>query len=378
MSPCQIQDAYRLPSQVAGTGRTVAIVDAYDNPNAESDLAIYRTQYGLPACTTANGCFKKLNQTGAASSYPTGDPGWGIEISLDLDAVSAACPLCHITLVEANSSSTLDLDVAEDTAAAQSPTSISNSWGAGEFAGENTLDGHFTHPGIPITVSTGDGGYGTAWPAASPTVTAVGGTELTQDSSTRGWSETVWSGAGSGCSTQEAKPIWQTDSGCPSNRTIADVSALAGSPGLAIYDTYGTGGTWLDYGGTSLAAPLVGAVYALAYPDYTSAVTYTHAASLFDITSGSTGSCGGQLPVHRRHRLRRPDRARDPVRHVGVRLRAVHQHLPGTRLRGPGRRRAQVHGDPDAGVSHRGTRARPLLRLQDRLSCGPADAGERT
>ncbi len=293
LSPCQIQDAYRLPSQVAGAGRTVAIVDAYDNPNAESDLAVYRTQYGLPACTTANGCFKKLNQTGVASSYPTGDPGWGIEISLDLDAVSAACPLCHITLVEANSSSTLDLDVAEDTAAAQNPTSISNSWGAGEFAGEHTLDGHFTHAGIPITVSTGDGGFGTAWPAASPTVTAVGGTELVQDSSTRGWSETVWSGAGSGCSSQEAKPAWQTDSGCPSNRTIADVSALAGSPGLAIYDTYGTGGTWLDYGGTSLAAPLVGAVYALAYPDYTSAVTYTHAASLFDITSGSTGSCGG-------------------------------------------------------------------------------------
>jgi outer membrane protein assembly factor BamB len=295
LSPCQIQDAYRLPSQVAGTGRTVAIVDAYDNPNAETDLAIYRTQYGLPACTTANGCFKKLNQSGVASSYPTGNPGWGIEISLDLDAVSAACPLCHITLVEANSASTLDLDAAEDTAAAQSPTSISNSWGAGEFVGENTLDGHFTHPGIPITVSTGDSGYGAAWPAASPNVTAVGGTQLVQDTSTRGWSETVWSGAGSGCSTQEAKPTWQTDSGCPSNRTIADVSALAGSPGLAIYDSYSTGGPsdWLDYGGTSLAAPLVGAVYALAYPDYTSAVTYTHAASLFDITSGSTGSCGG-------------------------------------------------------------------------------------
>jgi len=291
LSPCQIQDAYRLPSQVAGTGRTVALVDAYDNPNAEADLAAYRTQYGLPACTTANGCFKKLNQTGVAGSYPTGDSGWGIEISLDLDAVSAACPLCHITLVEANSASGADLITAEDTAAAQSPTAISNSWGGGEFAGEHSYDSHFTHAGIATTASTGDSGYGPQWPAAVPTLTAVGGTNLTADSSARGWNETLWSGAGSGCSTQEPKPAWQLDSGC-ANRTIADVSALAGSPGLAIYDTYGASG-WLDYGGTSLASPLVASVYALAYPDYSLSTTYTHAASLFDITSGSNGSCGG-------------------------------------------------------------------------------------
>ena len=294
MSPCQIQDAYRLPSQVAGTGRTVAIVDAYDNPNAESDLAVYRTQYGLPACTTANGCFKKLNQTGAASSYPTGDPGWGIEISLDLDAVSAACPLCHITLVEANSSSTLDLDVAEDTAAAQSPTSISNSWGGGRVRRREHPRRPLHPPRDPdhgvhrrrrlrhrLAGRLADGHGGGRYRAHA----GLQHPRLERDGLVRSRERLL--------DARRRSPSGRPTRGCPSNRTIADVSALAGSPGLAIYDTYGTGGTWLDYGGTSLAAPLVGAVYALAYPDYTSAVTYTHAASLFDITSGSTGSCGG-------------------------------------------------------------------------------------
>jgi subtilase family serine protease len=291
MSPCQIQDAYRLPSQVTGTGRTVAIVDAYDNPNAEADLATYRAAYGLPACTTANGCFKKLNQTGTAGPYPAGNASWGVEIALDLDAVSAACPLCHITLVEANDSYTNNLAASVNTAAAQSPAAISNSYGSSEFAGESYYDSSFTHPGIAITVSTGDSGYGTQYPASSPGVTAVGGTALAKDTSTRGWSETAWSGAGSGCSSQEAKPSWQTDTGC-TNRTVADVSALAWSPGLSVYDSYGEGG-WLDEAGTSLASPLVAAVYALAYPVYPQATTYTHTASLFDITSGNNGSCGG-------------------------------------------------------------------------------------
>jgi outer membrane protein assembly factor BamB len=291
LSPCQIQDAYRLPSQMTGTGRTVALVDAFDDPNAESDLATYRSQYGLPACTTANGCFKKLNQNGVQGSYPPGNAGWEIEISLDLDAVSAACPLCNITLVEANDNGFGNLFVAEATAAAQNPAAISNSYGAPEGAGYAAYDSNYNFPGIPITVSTGDAGYGVEWPAASPTVTAVGGTNLAPDSSTRGWSETAWAGAGSGCAlAEELKPAWQTDSGC-GNRTLADVSALAGSPGLSIYD-FNNGG-WLDYGGTSLASPLVASVYALAYPTYTQATTYSHAASLFDITSGSNGSCGG-------------------------------------------------------------------------------------
>jgi len=290
LSPCQLQDAYKLPSQTAGAGRTVAIVDAYDDPNAEADLAVYRAHYGLPPCTTANGCFKKLNSSGNTSPLPANNVGWSQEISLDLDVVSAACPLCHITLVEADNNGN-SLYVSQATAAAQHPTAISNSWGSNEFANENLDDSLFSFPGIPVTVSTGDNGYGVSYPAAASTVTAVGGTVLQPDASARHWSEAAWSGSGSGCSAIDPKPAWQTDSGC-ARRTNADVSALGGPPGVSVYDTNGEPG-WINEWGTSLASPLVASVYALAYPDYTQATTYTHTSSLFDITSGSTGSCGG-------------------------------------------------------------------------------------
>ncbi len=292
LSACQLEQAYALPSVVAGSGRTVAIVDAYDDPNAASDLAVYRAQWGLPACTTANGCFTKLNQAGVAGSYPAGNKSWSEEISLDLDTVSAICPRCHITLVEATSSALGNLLTAEQTAAATNPTVLSNSWGTSEFSSEHSYDADVTYAGIPTTFSTGDDGYGTTWPASAPGVTAVGGTVLTSNTSARGWTETVWSGANSGCSAYEAKPVWQTDSGC-ANRTIADVSALAGSPGEAIYDTYSGDTGWEDYGGTSLASPLIASVYALAWPDSSAAYTYAHTASLYDVTSGSNGSCGG-------------------------------------------------------------------------------------
>ena len=292
LSPCQLQDAYRLPSAVAGAGRTVAIVDAFDDPNAESDLAIYRAAYGLPACTTANGCFRKLNQSGVAGSYPAANAAWAEEIALDLDTVSAICPLCHITLVEAKDSTLANISIAEDTAAAQHPTAISNSFGGGEFTGEQNFNNHFTHAGIMTTASTGDHGYGTSYPAAAPGVVAVGGTELTADNSPRGWTETVWSGAGSGCSSLVAKPGWQHDASC-AKRTIADVSALAGAPGETIYNSYGITPAFYAMGGTSLAAPIIAGVYALAYPDSSVASTYANTSSLFDITAGANGSCGG-------------------------------------------------------------------------------------
>jgi subtilase family serine protease len=281
-----------LPSSLTGAGRTVAIVDAFDDPNAEADLATYRAQYGLPPCTTANGCFKKLNQAGVAGSYPPANAGWAVEVSLDLDAVSAVCPLCHITLVEANDASANNLSLAQDTAAAQNPVAISDSFGGSEFVGQQSFESHFSHPGIMTTVSTGDSGLGTSWPAVAPSVVAVGGTELTADSSTRGWAETVWSGAGSGCSSVDPKPAWQHDAAC-ANRTIADVSALAGAPGATIYLSYGVVPGFYSVGGTSLAAPIIAGVYALAYPDSPIATTYGNPAALFDITAGSNGSCGG-------------------------------------------------------------------------------------
>jgi hypothetical protein len=312
LGPSQIQSAYKL-SGLSGAGRTVAVVDAYNDPKAASDLATYRKAYGLPPCTTANGCFKQVNQSGATSPLPSGDYGWAEEESLDLDAISAACPTCNILLVEANSAQTSDLAAAEN-AAAKAPgvVAISNSYGGSEASSERNTDASYNHPGIAITVSSGDSGYGVEYPAASQYVTAVGGTTLTQAGNARGWSETTWSGAGSGCSAYEPKPSWQTDPGC-ARRTVADVSADADpNSGLGVYDTYNSCGSsslcdylielgavqgldgWAQVGGTSLSSPLTASVYALAgntasvvYGSY----PYSHTGALFDVTSGSNGSC---------------------------------------------------------------------------------------
>jgi subtilase family serine protease len=289
--PADLQSAYQL-SPASGSGQTVAIVDAFDDPNAESDLSVYRAQFGLPACTTANGCFRKVNQSGG-TSYPRRNNNWAEEISLDLDMVSAICPNCHILLVEATSNSFANLAIAVDEAASLGATAISNSYGGSEYAAETSDQSHFNHPGIAITVSSGDNGNGVEFPAASQYVTAVGGTRLARASSARGWSETVWSGAGSGCSAYVSKPNWQTDGGC-SRRTVADVAAVADpNTGVAVYDTLGKSG-WLVFGGTSVAAPIIASVYALAgnagsvnYGSY----PYSHALSLFDVASGSNGSC---------------------------------------------------------------------------------------
>src|SRR5919205_4503064 len=250
--PADLQSAYKLPSSTAGSGQTVAIVDAFDDPTAEQDLAQYRSFYGLPACTTANGCFRKVNQTGGTLP-PAPSPDWALEISLDLDMVSAVCPNCHILLVEANTNLDSDLYVAEDTAARLGANTISNSWGGGEYSGQTSDDAHFNHPGVAITASSGDDGYGVSYPAASRYLTAVGGTSLTRNSSTRGWTESAWSGAGSGCSAYDAKPSWQKDTGC-SRRTVADVSAVA-DPNTGVAVLYS--GVWFTVGGTSASSPII-------------------------------------------------------------------------------------------------------------------------
>src|SRR5204862_3930817 len=158
------------------------------------------------------------------TSYPRGDMGWAEEISLDLDMASAICPSCNILLVEARTNSFANLAAAVDRAAALGATVISNSYGGSEYSGEVNDESHFNHPGVAVTVSSGDNGYGVEFPAASQYVTAVGGTSLRRDASARGFSETVWSGTGSGCSAFISKPTWQTDAGC-ARRTVADVSA---------------------------------------------------------------------------------------------------------------------------------------------------------
>jgi len=239
-----LQSAYNLAAalQSFSGSPTVAIVDAYDDPRTASDPNVYRSTFGLPSCTTRNGCFKKVNQTGG-THYPSSDTGWAEEISLDLDMVSAICPKCSILLVEASDNTYDNLGKAVNYAASRANVvAISNSYGGGEWSGETGYASYYNHPGKAITASSGDNGYGVEFPAASGFVTAVGGTSLARNSSARGWSETIWSGAGSGCSAFVAKPGWQHDTGC-ANRTVADVAAIADpNTGVAVYDTYGVGG----------------------------------------------------------------------------------------------------------------------------------------
>ena len=319
--PVELESAYGLTGAATPTGATVAIVDAYDDPNVAADLAVYRSTFGLPACTAASGCFKKINEHGAAAPLPAANYSWALEISLDVDMVSAACPGCHIVLVEASSNSMTDLGTAVNAAAATpGVVAISNSYGGSEDNTVTSDDKYFNHPGIAVTASSGDGGYGVEYPASSPYVTGVGGTSLSKASNTRGWTETAWSGAGSGCSKYEPKHSWQTDTGC-ANRTVSDVSAVADpNTGVAVYDTANSCGTgalcallislglatgsdgWVQVGGTSAASPIVASVWALAGNAATATTAstgaqyvYQHAGAttINDITSGSNGSCGG-------------------------------------------------------------------------------------
>ena len=296
IDPTELRQAYNLGGTSSG-GRTVAIVDAYGYPNLERDLGIYRKQFGLPGCTTANGCLRVINQSGGTSA-PRFDAGWAGEQALDVDAVSAACPDCKILVVQASSPSFSNLGIAVNTAARQpGVVAISNSYG-GSDAPDSTYGTPYNHPGIAVTASTGDNGYqGGSFPASSSYVTAVGGTTLVKASNSRGWSETAWSGAGSGCSTYNtALPAASSfGTGC-AKRAMADVSAAAdpNNGGLAVYyPTSRFSSTWAQVGGTSESAPIIASVYALSgnTAGYANALPYQNSGALFDVTSGSNGSC---------------------------------------------------------------------------------------
>jgi hypothetical protein len=292
--PGDLRNAYKVTSAGSPTF-TVAVVDAYGYPNAERDLGVYRTQYGLPACTTANGCFRKVNQNGG-TTYPSANVGWEQETALDLDMVSAMCPSCHILLVQASTASYGALATSVNTAVRLGARAISNSYGGGEY-GSSYYESAYNHPGVAITVSSGDDGYGVEFPASSPHVTAVGGTTLRRASTLggRGWTETVWAGAGSGCSAYYAKPTWQTDGLCR-RRTVADVAAVADPyTGVAVYGPTGSYASgWMVFGGTSVAAPLVAGIYGVNGGSFSyGSNPYAHKTALFDVTSGTNGACGG-------------------------------------------------------------------------------------
>jgi hypothetical protein len=297
--PAQFSTAYSLPTS-APSPLTIGIVDAYDDPKIASDLATYSAQYSLPPCTTATGCFRKVNQNGG-TSYPRSNSGWALEIALDVEVAHAICQNCKILLVEASSSSFANLGAAENEAVSLGANVVSNSWGGGEFSSETQYDtSYFHHPGVPLVFASGDNGYGVEYPAASQYVTAVGGTTLNVDSGNHYAGETAWPDAGSGCSQFEPKPSWQTDDGC-ARRTVADVSADADpNTGAAVYDSVSYSGQtgWFQVGGTSLATPLVAAVYALTGSP--SGVTfgaqpYADPNALHDVTTGSNSSCGSYL-----------------------------------------------------------------------------------
>src|SRR5258708_4126794 len=194
--PANLQSAYALPSATAGGGETVAIVDAFDDPNAEADLQVYRAQYGLPVCDSGNGCFTKVAQDGS-TNYPQANSGWATEIALDLDMVSAICPNCHILLVAANDNTITNLGTAVTEAVALGAKHVANSCRGRQDPSDLTSDStYYNHPGVAVTASSGDGGYGVEYPAASQSVTPVGGTTLTRDpSGARSWPQAAWGGA---------------------------------------------------------------------------------------------------------------------------------------------------------------------------------------
>jgi subtilase family serine protease len=317
--PAQFHGGYNLPCSVGGTspqaactnttfgGQTIGIVDAYNDPTIESDLGTYDTQYGLPACTTANGCFKKVDQNGG-TNYPRTNAGWALEISLDVETAHEICQTCKILLVEASSNSLSNLAAAVQEAARLGATEISNSYGGSESSGGASYDSSFTHTGIAVTASSGDTGNAVEYPAASPDVVAVGGTTLHLTSSNTYNSESAWSSGGSGCSAYEAANSWQTavsdwsQTGCGTKRGIADVSADADpNTGAAVYDStrYQGQSGWFQVGGTSLSSPLIASVFALAGGTSSSVanaqlVPYSKftSSNSHDVTTGSNGSCG--------------------------------------------------------------------------------------
>jgi hypothetical protein len=318
-TPAQLHAAYALPSSTfPAAQQTVAIVDAYNDPTAEADLGVYDKEFGLPACTSANGCFKKLDQEGKSSPLPATEGGWATEISLDVQMVHAICQSCHVLLVEAANPSFAALGAAVDTAAKAGATEISNSYGGAEEAGSSSDNGPYDHPGIVITVSAGDCGYfnenhcGEAeaanFPASSPDVVAVGGTSLNK--SGESWSSTVWEGSGSGCSIAFTAPLWQSEvanfsaTACGTGRSVSDVSAVANPyTGVDVYDSTANGGDptgWGVWGGTSVASPVIAAEFGLAGGaqgvQFPAATLYAHSgesADLYDVVSGSNGSCTG-------------------------------------------------------------------------------------
>lgn len=312
LTPSQVARFYGF-DQVAnqGQGQTIAIVDAYDDPNIESDLAVFSNMFGLSPCTTLNGCFKKIY---AAKRKPRTDGGWSLEMALDVEWAHAIAPQAKIILVEAASSSLADLMRAVDVAVKNGASVVSMSFGGSEFSSESSYDGHFSASGVTFTASSGDSGTGGEYPAASQRVVAVGGTTMSSDSAGNYLGETAWNGSGGGQSSYEAEPAWQKSFGIPNDpaalRGIPDVAYGADpNTGFSVYSSVATQGQsgWFQVGGTSAGAPQWAALFAIANstrvalgkatlsgssPYLYSMASGAYAWNYHDITSGTNGTCG--------------------------------------------------------------------------------------
>jgi len=311
-SPSQMRHAYGF-DQVTnqGSGQVIGIVDAYDHPNIESDLAVFNRQFGLPGCTSSNGCFRKIYANGRR---PAANANWGIEIALDVEWAHAIAPQAKIVLVESATNSLADLFQAVDVAVRNGASVVSMSWTAGEFSGEVKLDNHFVTTGITFLAASGDTGTGVAYPAASPYVVGVGGTALHLDANGNYQSETAWSGSGGGLSAFEHQPLFQAVFGIGANprgvRGAPDVSYNANpGTGYAVYDSFVFSGAsgWFQVGGTSAGAPQWAALVAIANSMRVAArkgqLSSTNnslyllakkslATSFNPVTQGTNGSCG--------------------------------------------------------------------------------------
>lgn len=302
LRPSDLQQAYNIDPDL-GDGITVAVIDAFGYPDLESDLATYRSQFGLPECSIANGCLRIVNESGETSPLPPiSDPSddWTGETALDIDMISAACPKCKILVVQTGADGGFGLDVGQAVAVRLGADAISDSWGGTEFGDVNQEEGHFNNPGVGTFASTGDNGNNAGrpqYPSTSVFVVAVGGTTLRADVTQipRGFTETAWSGAGSSCSNSIAKPDYQANvpTTC-TTRAASDLSAVADPQfGVAIFDSDNGNGGWNVFGGTSASSPLMAALFAAAgHSDITPAFVYKHPEIFTDIVDGSNGPCG--------------------------------------------------------------------------------------
>ena len=323
LTPQMLHTAYLLPCTPGGTeqslcsqptsfGSTIAIVDAYNDTTIQNDLTKFSSYFNLPACTVSNGCLQIVNETGGTTLPTAKNSSWALETALDVEAAHAICQTCKLLLVEANSTSILDLATGDKTAASLGAIAISNSWGASEFSGETNYDSYFNHTGVGIFASAGDNGYGSSYPSASPYVISVGGTTLSLYTDNSYADETAWSDGGSGCSLYENVPAFQQtvsdwqQTGCGNKKAIADIGEDADpNTGIAVYDStsYQNNSGWWQVGGTSLSSPLAAAIFAMSYttqdqtiPQIATLLYQNDTSSNFhDITTGSNGFCSTSM-----------------------------------------------------------------------------------